>query len=404
MKNMAFRTRYFLFLSISISVLYNNAVSAAKLPILSRSETCPNRLDEPLADSSRIRSTSTASRVVNGDQVLYTDFVYYFAQVISTTGVTCSGVIIDKKHVAMAAKCGDAARVVMANNFGIDTIQAESTNYDDRYTSLLNSSNFEYNNYNIAIVTLREELSTNRFVRVSMNASIPSKNTYVRVVGSGYLADGKPSSMIESDLKLYQVDLPTYDDASCEAYVNDTWRPGFQGFDNLTINFDYQGCIGYHNRTCGLCTADEGAPVIQYQNNDEGQPRPVLVGVVSLVHPSCAVSSYPSIYVKTHHMEDFFKKFNAKFRESTIEVPNLNPTPTPTSSPPPIPTATSTMTATPSPSIGSDPEEEEPKSGLSAGAIVGIVIGCLVAVGIVVIIYVWLRERRLSPPRRNIVE
>lgn len=392
------KVKHLAFQWLVILLFLFNFVIAAKINTIYRSSTCPVHLQNEPAEQRIAFDQLTPNRIVNGDETSLVDPDFlYFVRVSRGAQGYCSGALLRPTIVVTSALCENAERIYMLDDSYTEiNINVKTTHVPDEFKRLREINDVNYFNYNVAILELERPIKTTRFLRVNTNSSIPSTSSYVRVYGFGYLSND------ERNIELRQVDLPLVDERTCSNYIEEQVRTQFAGLETFSIDFETQGCIGYLDRDCGLCNGDEGAPVVQFQIGRSGFFNPVLVGVVTFIHDlNCGAKGFPAIFVQTHHMADFFGKFEARFRNSTEEilqeVPTESPSISPLAQPPqavsdsPMPLVQTSLSPSPSPSPVS---KRTTGRGLSGGVIIGIITGSLIFVGIVLLVFIWMRSRR----------
>lgn len=271
----------FLAFALATILLTSNIVNGAVLKTTSRSAVCPVILPQhqPMPPSRMLRPGT--SRIINGDSTLM-PLSDYFCIIYKADNSTCTGTIIAPNLVVTSAICAQNVSIVQAsadNSLNGENITISKVIHDNRFDTASAPNSYSYN---FAILELSQNVPTTNYMRVSVNADLPSENSIVRVVGNGDIQHNGQGNFYRT---LNQVDLPATSHAKCEEFYESNGMP----FNSTT-----QVCAGYENRDCGVCTGDEGAPIIQYDSND----MPVIVGVLS-TFVECATKGSPALFTKT---------------------------------------------------------------------------------------------------------
>eukprot|EP00177_Eucheuma_denticulatum_P000428 GFKZ01000739.1.p1 GENE.GFKZ01000739.1~~GFKZ01000739.1.p1 ORF type:complete len:603 (-),score=44.51 GFKZ01000739.1:344-2152(-) len=144
--------------------------------------------------------------------------------------------------------------------------------------------------YNIALISIGEELPETRSVTLSNNASLPTELSVTRTV-----AFTKGSENIR---RKSQIDLPILSQTQC--------RTNYETFgtDTESLDLDAQVCVGDSDRgleCIQICPA--GGILIQYDPDN----KPVMVGMSAYKLRSCDDNSNEQIFLRTGHYIDWIR-------------------------------------------------------------------------------------------------
>lgn len=358
-------------------------------PFTIRTEECPVILPQ---HAPKPLSRRASTRIINGDES--NELSSYLALLIKADNTTCTGSLIAPKLIITSASC--ATSVITAHIGATDILSGSIVNATRRIIDRrFNASDESTRQYDVGLIEIERESTRAKYMRISINPSLPTKGSFVRVAGHGETnGTGSTNDVFKF---LYQVDLPVTECTS--------------GSFNLTN----QGCAGYNDRICGPCRSDEGAPVIQYDSSSE----PVLVGIYSHPSPSSPTSKCnsfsPTLFTRTAQYEDLFRFYAVQTEHLTNSAiqrsgPTVSPSPSSSfsidlmtespevSNPGPLDPIVSPeasispfdpiISVTPLPSLLPSPIAESSSNGLSTGGIVGIVIGAvfflLILIGLII--------------------
>lgn len=214
-----------------------------------RSPACPVIIpdDPPSAPDLPNPSPDELSRIVNGDLASENLRPYLASLLIpisSSFNSSCTATVVSSRWLITAAHCIVSPNILVT----VATNRSLHSQEQPFIRVATNQSHPQYNfverQYDIGIIQLSQPAPVHaKFMKVNLDASIPTVKSFVRSVGYGTTLgepdEGEPSSVAGH---LRQVDIPVITEHKCrQAYLN--YR--------RIIDYDAQVCAGYARGGCG---------------------------------------------------------------------------------------------------------------------------------------------------------